>query len=115
MKPSTPSPLPRRIFFALIGITVIAIIVAFAFTVFSGWVPPRESAGVVLPLYFAAFLSVMTLSFVVSGNTLMHHHRTGTIQRATDPVAFWWVVWVQVAIAVVLLVVACAQWGKLYG
>lgn len=114
MTPSTPSPLPRRVFFAFIGVTAIAIIVAFAFTVTSGWVPSRESAAVVLPLYFAVLLSVMSLSFVVSGNTLMHHHRTGTIARDTDPVSFWWIVWVQVAIAAMLLVVGCVQWAGLY-
>lgn len=114
MTPSAPSPLPRRVFFAFIGVTAIAMIGAFAFTVVSGWVPPRESAAIVLPLYFAVLLSVLALSFVVSGNTLMHHHRTGTIQRDTDPVSFWWIVGVQVAVAAILLVVGCVQWAGLY-
>jgi hypothetical protein len=112
--PSTPSPLPRRVFFAFIGIAAIAMIAAFALTFITGWVPPRESAAIVLPLYFAVLLSVLSLSFVVSGNTLMHHHRTGTIQRDTDPVSFWWIVGVQVAIAAILLVVGCVQWAGLY-
>jgi hypothetical protein len=84
MNPQSPSRLPRRVLFALIGVTVVGAIVVFAYGVLSGWVPPRESAGVVLPLYFAMLLGALTLSFVICGNTLMYHYRSGTVQRATD-------------------------------
>jgi hypothetical protein len=115
MNPQSPSRLPRRVLFALIGVTVVGALVVFAYGVLSGWVPPRESAGVVLPLYFAMLLAALTLSFVISGNTLMHHYRTGTVQRATDPTWFWWIISVQFVIAAVLVVIGCVQWSKLYG
>lgn len=114
-KPATPSPLPRRVFVALIAGTCLGAVYAIGAAVYSDWLPPREWASVVLPLYFAVLLSALALSFVVSGNTLMHHYRTGTIQRASDPVAFWWIVGVQFAIAAILLAIGFAQWIKLYG
>jgi hypothetical protein len=115
MNSQNPSRLPRRVLFALIGVTVVDAVVVFAYGVSSGWVPPRESAGVVLPLYFAMLLAALTLSFVISGNTLMHHYRTGTVQRATDPGWFWWIVSVQSIIGAVLFVIGCVQWSKMYG
>jgi hypothetical protein len=115
MNPQTPSRLPRCVFFAFIGVTVVGVIAAFAFGLSSGWVPPRESAGVILPLYFAVLLAVLALTFVISGNTRMHHYRTGTVQRATEPVWFWRIVTVQSVIAAALFVIGCIQWSKLYG
>lgn len=116
MNPQSPSRAPRCVFFAFIGVTVVGVIVAFAFGLSSGWVPPpRESAGVILPLYFAVLLAVLALTFVVSGNTLMHHYRTGTVQRATEPVWFWRIVTAQLVIAAVLFIIGCIQWNKLYG
>jgi hypothetical protein len=103
------------VFFACIGVTVVGVVIAFAFSLSSGRAPPREAAGVILPLYFAALLAVLALTFVISGNTLMHHYRTGTVQRATDPVWFWCIVAVQSVIAAVLFIIGCIQWGKLYG
>jgi hypothetical protein len=117
MDPLTLRRLPRRVFFAFISVAVIGAIVAIA-TFSAGLVPPRETAGlswVILPLYLGALLAALALSFVVSGNTLMHHYRTGTVQRATSPAWFRWIVTVQSLIAVVLLVIGCVQWSKLYG
>jgi len=96
-------------------ITVVCIITALAVTAVSGWTPPRESAAVVLPIYFAVLLLALAVSFVASGNTLMHHARTGTIQRAADPISFWWVVGVQFTIAAALLVLGCVEWSRLSG
>lgn len=115
MRLEIPRSLPRRVFLACMGLTALGIAVALAFTVTVGWLPPRESAGVVLPLYFALLLIVLSVSSVVSGDTLMHHHRTGTIQRASSPVEFWCVNAVQIALAAVLLVAGCLRWQALYG
>ena len=71
--------------------------------------------GVVLPLYFAALLAALTLSFVISGNTLMHHYRTGTVQRATAPIWFWSIVIVQALIAFGLAVVGSVNWSAMHG
>ena len=101
-------------FVALVFVAAITISVIFA----SGSVPPRESAGymwVILPLALGVFLLLMTLSFVVSGNTLMHHYRTETVQRATDPTVFWWIIKVQSVIAAILLIIGTVQWFKLHG
>jgi hypothetical protein len=117
MDPLTLHHLPRRVFFAFIWVAVVGAVVAFA-TFSVGLVPPRETARlvwVILPLYLGSLLAVLALSFVVSGNTLMHHYRTDTVQRATDPTSFWWIVTVQSLIAAVLLIIGCAQWIKLYG
>jgi hypothetical protein len=113
--PQRPSRLPRHVLFALIGVTVVGAVIVLTHGVLSGWVPPRDSAGVALPLYFAMLLAALTLSFVISGNTLIHHYRTGTVQRATDPVWFWWIIAVQSIIAAVLFVIGCVQWSKIYG
>ncbi len=115
MNPENPSRLPRRVLFAFVGVAVASAIIVFAYGVLSDWVPPRESAGVVLPVYFAMLLAALALSFVISGNTLMHHYRTGTVQRATNPVWFWWIIAVQSIIAAVLLAIGCVQWSKMYG
>ena len=115
MNPQNPSRLPRCVFFAFVGVTVVGVIVAFAFGLSSGRFPPRESARVILPLYFAVLLAVLALTFVIAGNTLMHHYRNGTVQRATEPVWFWCIVTVQSVIAAVLFVIGCMQWSKVYG
>ena len=73
------------------------------------------SVGIVLPLYFALLLAALTLSFVISGDTLMHHYRTRTVQRDADPVWFWCIVAVQSLIALGLLVVGCVNLGKFLG
>jgi hypothetical protein len=41
---------------------------------------------------------------------MMHHYRTGTVQRATDPIWFWSIVIVQGLIALVLGIVGCINW-----
>lgn len=109
--------LPYYVLFAFISLVVVAAIVMVA--IFSsGSVPPRESSGyiwVILPLTLGVFLVAMNLSFVISGNTLMHHYRTGTVQRATDPTWFWRIVTVQSLIAAVLLIVGGLQWHRLHG
>jgi hypothetical protein len=116
---SGPSRLPRRVFLAFVGGTLVVIAATVAYSISTGWVPPRSFAGaysgIVLPLYFAMFLAVMTLSFVVSGNTLMHHYRTGTVQRATDPTWFWSIVVAQAVIAVALAIVGFRNWKTLHG
>jgi hypothetical protein len=103
------------VLFAFVGVTIVGAIGGFAYGLSSGWVPPRESAAVALPLYFAVLLAGLALSFVISGNTLMHHYRTGTVQRVTDPVWFWWIIAVQSSAAAVLFVFGCVQWSKMYG
>ena len=115
MNDQRPSRLPRRALFASIGVTVVSALAALAIGLSSGWTPRRESAGVVLPVYFAVLLTVLTVSFVISGNTLMHHHRTGTVQRATDPVLFWRIVTIQSVIAGLLFFFGLVSWSNLNG
>jgi hypothetical protein len=110
-----PKSFPRRVFLVFMAITALGIAAAIVVTVVTGWVPPRGSATVVLPLYFAVLLLALSAAFVSSGDTLMHHHATGTIQRATSPVEFWSVVAVQVVLAFVLLVFAAFKWRGIYG
>ncbi len=55
------------------------------------------------------------LSYVASGNTLMHHYRTGTVQRDSSPTWFWWIVVVQGLTAVALAVIAHVGWRSLHG
>jgi len=97
------------------GATVVVAVLALAIGARFGWAPRRELAGVILPIYFAVLLAVLTLSFVVSGNTLMHHYRTGTVQRATDPVWFWRIVTAQSGIAGLPLLFGLVSWSKLSG
>jgi len=115
----TPSRLPRRVLFGFVGITVAAVLAIVSYSLASGWVPARSFAGaytgVVLPVYFAMFLGALTLSFVISGNTLMHHFSTGTVQRATSPRWFWCIVVVQALIAFGLAVVGYANWSVMHG
>ena len=85
----------------IVAATVAAAIAAMV----TGHLPSRASGAVVLPLYFAAVLLVLAMSSVVSGNTLMHHHRTGTIRRPSSPVAFWCIVGAQLLLATALLVI----------
>ena len=114
-----PSRLPRRVLFGFVGTTVAGVIAIVAYSLASGWVPPRSFAGaytgVVLPVYFAALLGALTLSFVISGNTLMHHYSTGTVQRATSPEWFWTIVIVQALIAFGLAVVGYVNWSAMHG
>ena len=98
-----------------VGVTVVVAVVAFAIGSYFGWAPPRKFAGVILPIYFAVLLAALTLSFVISGNTLMHHYRTGTVQRATDPVWFWRIVTVQSIITGLLLFFGLVSWSRLNG
>jgi hypothetical protein len=95
-------------------VTVISAVGAFAYGMLFEWRPPRGADGFLLPLYFASLLAVLTGSFVISGNTLMHHHRTGTVQRATSPLWFWCIVVVQSLIAVVLFVLGCVRFSAFY-
>jgi hypothetical protein len=110
-----PKSLPCRVFLGFMSLTALGIAVAIVVTVVSGWVPPRESATVVLPLYFAVLLLVLSAAFVLSGDALMHHHTTGTIKRTTSPVEFWSVVAVQIVLAIVLLAFAAVKWRAIYG
>jgi hypothetical protein len=98
-----------------VGCTIVVAVVALALGTYFGRAPRRELAGVILPIYFAVLLAVLTLSFVISGNTLMHHYRTGTVQRATDPVWFWRIVTVQSVIAGLLLFFGLVSWSNLNG
>jgi len=114
----TPSSLPKRVFFAIVGATVVGTLAFAGHFILSGKAPPRYFAGtysgVVLPLYFAIFLIALTVSFVISGNTLMHHYRTGTVQRETDPAWFWSIVGAQALIALGLVAVAYIHWTALH-
>jgi hypothetical protein len=96
------SQLPRRV---LLAFVVIAVVIAIAAMVL-GFLPPRSWGVVVLPLYFASLLFVLALAYLVSGNTLMHHYSTGTIQRKSSPIAFWCILLVQVGLAAVLFAFA---------
>ena len=96
-----------------VGVTVVVAVVAFVIGSHFGWAPRRELAGVILPIYFAVLLLVLTLSFVISGNTLMHHYRTGTVQRATDPALFWRIVTAQLVIAGLLFFFGFVSWSNL--
>jgi uncharacterized membrane protein len=100
--------LPRRVLVALVAITVVAAIAAMA----SGFLPPRSWSSFVLPLYLAGLLLALTLAYVVSGNTLMHHHRTGTVRRDSSPAAFRSIVLVQLGLAAALLVFGFIQLGR---
>jgi hypothetical protein len=115
VNPQSRYLLPRRVLAALVGVTIVVVVVAFAASSYYNWAPPRAYAGVILPIYFAVFLAVLTLSFVISGNTLMHHYRTGTVQRATDPVWFWRIVTVQSVMAGLLLFFGFVSWSNLNG
>ena len=115
MNPQSRNLLPRRVLAAFVGITIVVAVVAFVVGSYLGWAPPREYAGVILPIYFAVFLAVLTLSFVISGNTLMHHYRTGTVHRGTDPVWFWRIVTAQSVIAGLLLFFGFVSWSNLHG
>jgi hypothetical protein len=110
MNQSSRSHLPRRV---LVMFVVVAVVVAVtAMTV--GFLPPRSWSVVVLPFYFASLLLALALAYLVSGNTLMHHYRTGTIQRESSPTAFWCIVLVQIGLAAVLFAFAFMQLGKLH-
>jgi len=96
-----------------VGATIVIAVVAFVIGSYLGWAPRRELAGVILPIYFAVLLVVLALSFVLSGNTLMHHYRTGTVQRATDSALFWRIVTAQLVIAGLLFCFGFVSWSKL--
>jgi ABC-type spermidine/putrescine transport system permease subunit II len=85
------------------------------YAVSSGWNPPRAWSAFILPFYFAGLLAVLTLSFVISGNTLMLHFRTGTVQRDTSPQRFWSIVAVQSLIAALLFVIGYINWRSFRG
>ena len=115
----TPSRLPQWTLFAFVGATVLAILSLVCYSLATRWVPARSFAGtytrVVLPGYFALLVATLTLSYFISGNTLMHHYSTGTVQRDTSPTWFWRIVVVQALIAFVLAIVAYANWIALHG
>ena len=99
--------LPRLALFAFVAVTLIAALAAML----AGWLPSRRWAGVVLSLYFAGFLATMALACILSGNTLMHHYRTGTVQRRHSPGTFWSIVAVHLLLAVVLAIVGGVLWA----
>ena len=109
MNQTSLSRLPRHALFALIVITVVAAIAAMV----SGFLPPRSWGTFVLPLYFATLLLVLALAYLVSGNTLMHHYRTGTIQRESSPTTFWCIVFVQLGLAAALFVYGFMHLGRI--
>lgn len=111
---SAPSDLPKRTLKVFVAVSVTVALVAFCFSLFSGWVPSQKSGVVGLPLWFALLLAALTASFVVSGNTLMHHFRTGTVQRVHNPVAFWVIVAVQTFLVLILLFVSYHNWTSWY-
>ena len=96
------SRLPFHVLIGFIACTVVAMVVGGVW----GWLPLRESSGIVITIYFAILLAVLGVSYIVSGNTLMHHYRTGTVQRSTSPGVFWAIVSGQFVISVALAVIA---------
>lgn len=90
-------------------------VAALIVTTLTGWTPPPASAGFVLPLYFAMLLAALSLSDAIPGNTLIHHHRTGTVERASSPGVFWSVLVVQSLLATVLFVVGFVSWSRWHG
>jgi hypothetical protein len=98
--------LPWYALFAYIGATMVAAVAGMV----SGWVPRRELSGVVMPLYFGTFLAMMALAYCLSGNTVLHHHRTGTIQRANNPTTFRVVVFVHVGLSFILIAMGVVRW-----
>jgi hypothetical protein len=103
----------------IVGVTVAGALASACYFISSGKVPPRwfgrTYSRVALPLYFSVLLGAVTLSFVISGNSLMHHYRTGTVQRETDPVWFWSIVVAQALVALGLAAVAYVNWRALHG
>jgi len=96
------SRLPFRVLIAFIACTVAAMVVAAVW----GWLPSRESSGIVITTYFAILLAVLGVSYIVSGNTLMHDYRPGTVQRRTSPGIFWAIVSGQFVVSVALAIIA---------
>jgi uncharacterized membrane protein len=107
MNQTSLSRLPRRVLFALVIITVVAAIAGML----SGFLPPRSWGTFVLPLYFATLLLVLALAYLVSGNTLMHHYRTGTIQRESSPTTFWCIVLAHLGLAAALFIFGFTRLG----
>jgi multisubunit Na+/H+ antiporter MnhB subunit len=100
------SRLPVRVLIGFVACTVVAIVAATVW----GWLPSRESSGIVVTIYFAVLLAVLSVSYIVSGSTLTHHYRTGTVYRRTNPGTFWAIVAGQLAISAALAVVAYLSW-----
>jgi hypothetical protein len=111
MSPENLKRLPRRVFMGFVGVTIVTALAGML----GGWYPRRDLSSIILPIYGAVLLGVLSGTYVISGNTLMHHYRTGTIQRSTSPRSFWTIVVAQLAIAVVMAVIGCLQWSKLHG
>ena len=109
MKRLSLDNLPRYVLFAFITATVGIALVAVS----SGWRPHRNWSGVVLPLLFGALLAAIALACVVSGNTLMHHYRTGTVRRESSPATFWWIVTFHILISVGLFILGAVRWAAL--
>jgi MFS family permease len=103
--------LPRRALFGFIVVTLIAALAAML----AGWFPSRRWAGVVLSLYFAVFLATLALAYVLSGNTLMYHYRTGTVQREHSPGTFWSIVAAHLLLVVVFAIVGGGLWVGMRG
>lgn len=85
MSPATRIRWPRVVLTVFILITLLCAAAGILASIRSGWVPARNISGIVLPLYFGALLVVLSVTFVLSGDTLIHHYRTDTVQRASQP------------------------------
>jgi hypothetical protein len=96
------SRLPRFVLYAFVAAGVAAALAAVSL----GWETRGRSH--LLLFYFAALAAALALAYLFSGNTLMHHFRTGTINRRSSPAAYWVVVVVHFALAAVLLVLGIA-------
>ncbi len=109
----TPSRLPARVFYLCVALTIAVVAGFFCYSLVTGWVPQRSSSGIftgiILPLWGGALLAIVTASYVISGDTMMHHYRTGTVQRASEPRWFWMIVKVQSGVAALLLLIGCAN------
>lgn len=104
-----PSSAPRLVLFIFVGLSVLGAIAAMLL----GWLPSRESGRIILPFYLAVLLTVLTFTYIFSGNTLMHHHRTGTVQRTSSPTWFWWIVAGQLVVAIILFLFAYLRWQRM--
>ncbi len=100
------SLVPRLVLYLFVVLSVVGAIAAMLL----GWVPSRESGRIILPFYFAVLLTVLSLACIVSGNTLVRHYRTGTVQRGTSPAWFWGIVAGQLFVATILFLFAYLRW-----
>ena len=101
------SHLPWYVLYVIVAAAAVAIAVSATF----GWLPrDRDFGFTVVIIFLGILLAALALASILSGNTLMHHFRTGTVQRDTSPVTFWCIVIGHIVVAVFLLYLGFARW-----